>query len=482
MRMDVFTIFFGNNVIGVFSTAIACAKCLGRAAALFMSVATAPFAMGEDAGRGLLLISIDGLKPEYVIEATEHGLDIPNLQRMLVEGAYATGVKGVLPTSTFPSHITLITGVAPAKHGIYHNRPFDPPARISGQRWDWLYEHIQVPTIWNAAADAGLKVASVGWPVSLGSGDIHYNIPERVVGSTDEEIWNVVTPGLIDLIGEAAEMRIRAGNVEIANQDWARTCYALEIMRTKEPDLIAVHLAAGDSMQHRYGPFSEQAFAAFEEIDRMVGLLTHAFRTVKPEAVVCITSDHGFSEVTQVLRVDAAFEREGLLSFEPRGRTYGDSEVSDWVALRLPSGGSSPVFLKNPDDDEARERVGRFLENLAANPDHGIASILDREEIARLGGNPNADFWIDMVPGFMISHHLGGSLAASRDRRGTHGYSPTHPEMDSVFIMTGKGIEPGLNLGRIDMRSIAPTMAQALDLALPSAEKPGLEVFGNDER
>src|SRR2546428_854263 len=74
--------------------------------------------------RALLMISIDGLRPDYVLKAGEHGLKIPHLRRILQEGAHATGVRGVLPTVTYPSHTTLLTGVWPAKHGIYSNLTF----------------------------------------------------------------------------------------------------------------------------------------------------------------------------------------------------------------------------------------------------------------------------------------------------------------------------------------------------------------------
>src|SRR5437016_13435102 len=74
----------------------------------------------------VVLLSIDGLKPDYVIEATKHGLNIPNLKKLLASGAHASGVQGVLPTVTYPSHTTMLTGVAPARHGIFYNTTFDP--------------------------------------------------------------------------------------------------------------------------------------------------------------------------------------------------------------------------------------------------------------------------------------------------------------------------------------------------------------------
>ncbi|HLS27518.1 MAG TPA: alkaline phosphatase family protein, partial [Opitutales bacterium] len=343
--------------------------------------------------------------------------------------------------------------------------------------WDWLAEHIQVPTLWNQAAEAGRTTAGVGWPVSVGASDIHYNIPERVIGSESPEVWSVVTPGLIKEIGTKARARIDAGEVEFAKADWERTSYALEIIDAKKPDLIGVHLAAADSMQHRHGPFSKETIAALEEIDMMVGILTDAFRATDPGAIVCAASDHGFTSVDRVLRIDAAFERAGLITFESRGKTYADSEIGDWVAKQLPAGGSSPVFLKDPDDVDARERVRKVLNELAADSANGIAAILEREQIAALGGNPDADFWIDLVSGFIASHHLDGSLVAPRRTSGTHGYSPSLSEMNSAFFITGEGIPAGLNLGSIDMRNIAPTLAKALGFGFPSADLPALDVF-----
>lgn len=52
----------------------------------------------------LLLISIGGLQPADVTGAETRGIDIPNLKRFVAEGTYASGVKGVLPTITYPSH------------------------------------------------------------------------------------------------------------------------------------------------------------------------------------------------------------------------------------------------------------------------------------------------------------------------------------------------------------------------------------------
>ena len=74
----------------------------------------------------VLMISLDGLRPADVIDAKARGLNLPRLTALMHEGAYAGGVIGVLPTLTYPSHTTLVTGVAPAVHGIINNESFDP--------------------------------------------------------------------------------------------------------------------------------------------------------------------------------------------------------------------------------------------------------------------------------------------------------------------------------------------------------------------
>src|ERR1035438_1061183 len=79
--------------------------------------------------------------------------------------------------SPYPSHTTIVTGVWPAKHGIYTNTTFDPLG-MNFEGWYWYSEDIAVPTLWEAAAKAGMIVGSVSWPVSVGAKGIRYNVPE----------------------------------------------------------------------------------------------------------------------------------------------------------------------------------------------------------------------------------------------------------------------------------------------------------------
>ena len=78
-------------------------------AALSALALVAVTAASQAVAEPVLLISIDGLRPGDVIEAEQRGLKLPNLRRFVKEGAYASGVVGVLPTVTYPSYTTLLT-------------------------------------------------------------------------------------------------------------------------------------------------------------------------------------------------------------------------------------------------------------------------------------------------------------------------------------------------------------------------------------
>ncbi len=113
---------------------------------LVLAAAGSALALGPDAPASptrppLVVLSIDGLRPTDVLQAAQHGLRVPHLRRLVADGAHASGVVGVLPTVTYPSHVTLVTGVSPARHGILANQPFDPMARNMGG-WYWYAEDI----------------------------------------------------------------------------------------------------------------------------------------------------------------------------------------------------------------------------------------------------------------------------------------------------------------------------------------------------
>ena len=430
------------------------------------------------AGQALLLVSIDGMRPDCLSEADAHGLKIPHLRVILRDGAHASGVRGVLPTVTYPSHTTIVTGVWPARHGIYSNLTFDPLGK-NFEGWYWYSEDIAVPTLYQAAARAGLTTGSVSWPVTVGARSIRYNVPEfwRAQKTADDLklLRAVATPGLVAEIAKEAGPYIVDLDDAIPG-DWARTRYAAWILRHGKPQFMTVHLAALDHLEHANGPFSPQANSTLEQIDDMLGQLEDAARSSFPQAAICIVSDHGFSGIDHSLNLLKAFADEGLLTLGPGAGFRGAPVVLDWKAFPKVDGGSAAVLLRDPADAATRTKTGELLRRLAADPANGIARVLDRAAIAAMGGNPRAAFWVDMQPNFSVVNAAGPLVIPAKG--GTHGYAPSHPEMLASFFIAGPGIGEGVNFGEIDMRSIAPTVAAYLGFPFPSAELKPVSLTG----
>jgi predicted AlkP superfamily pyrophosphatase or phosphodiesterase len=139
----------------------------------------------EEPARHVVMISIDGLRPSFY---TQPGpAKIPTIRRLMQQGAWARGVTGVLPSVTYPSHTTLITGVLPARHGIFDNRILDPEG-TSNMAWFWYARDIRVTTLPAAVRARGLTAAAVNWPVTVGM-DLDHNMPE-IARSRHPRTWS----------------------------------------------------------------------------------------------------------------------------------------------------------------------------------------------------------------------------------------------------------------------------------------------------
>lgn len=411
----------------------------------------------------LLMISIDGLRPDHVTAADALGLKVPNLRRFLAEGAHAEGVQGVIPTVTYPSHTTLITGAWPARHGILANVVFDP-LRENQSGWYWYAEDIRVPTLWDAAARAGLSTASVQWPASVGA-RVTWNIPEfwRAGSADDAKLLRAIsTPGLLAELEPDLGPYPRGLTVE---SDEQRGRYAARILEKKRPNLLTLHLIALDHAEHGSGPGSAESLAVLERLDAVVGTLRAVAETVAPgRAYVAIVSDHGFARTTMQLNLTGEFRRAGLFTVSAQGK------VTDWQAMPWTAGGSIAVMLKDPADTATLAKVRELLDRVAADPANGIDRVLDAAALRDRGGFPGAAFLVGLKPDWQSGSSLNGPLTANAGVGGMHGHLPDLPDMRAAFFLVGPGVPAGRSLGLIDMRDIATTLAHRLDLSLPSAE------------
>jgi predicted AlkP superfamily pyrophosphatase or phosphodiesterase len=432
----------------------------------------------------VLMISIDGLKPEYVTEADARGMHIPYLRTLVRDGAYAEGVIGVWPTVTYPSHTTLLTGVSPAEHGIYNNQEFDPGRNFSGA-WYWYAPEIRVPTLWQVAHHAGLRTASVGWPVSVGATDVDWLIPEfwRSAGQSgamnpsDRDLMAALSrPDTLLKQLQPSLGPYMMGNDTSIDGDEVKTRYSVEILRQQKPAFMTIHLSSLDNAQHEYGPFSAEANRDLEALDGMVARLAAAALSNDSSTVVVVVSDHGFAPLTHSVNLYIPFLEAGMIQPLVNSRTKAFT-VGSWKAQPWLGGGMAAIMLHDANDHQTEQKVDELLKKLAADENNGIAAVLDRDAIKARGGFPDASFLVVLNSGYTTGSGTSGDLVnALPDEKGGHGFSPEFPEMHASFFAAGVGIAHHRDLGIIDMRQIAPTVAKILNLQMPSAKATPLHV------
>jgi hypothetical protein len=421
--------------------------------------------------RRVVMISIDGLRPSAYTRPDELGLAVPNLRRLAAAGAHASGVTGVLPTVTYPSHTTLITGVPPRLHGIVANTYVDPEGK-TGDAWRWQASEIRAPTLVSAARAAGRSTAAVSWPVSAGLA-ADFLVPEiwRPGSSNGRDLdlqRALATPGIF----EAAEAA-RGAPLRAPLDDEVRTDLAIAILRTRRPDLLLLHLLDVDSASHHEGPNAAATRAAIERADANLGRLLAALDAagLASSTLVAVVSDHGFVEAARLARPNTLLVEDGLLELDEKG------SVRAWRAWFLVHGGSAALYLADPADDDARRRARARVAAKMAEPDAAIREVIQGERLGELGGDGAAELFLDAADGWSFSRTPKGGWSGVPADRGFHGHAPGRPELASSLVLAGPGLRQRGDLGVVPITRLAGTLARYLGIELsPEAGEP-LPVF-----
>lgn len=195
----------------------------------------------------VVIISIDGLRPDAIEQA-----DTPILDGLRTQGAYSPAAQAVLPSVTLVNHASMLSGMSPAKHGIYWNSNDPDLGKIKG------------PTLFSAAHEAGLSTA-------------------MVVGKPKLE--HLVLPGSVDNY-------IYAGftDRQVVNE-------AVTLIQTNMPVLLFIHLPDVDSAGHALGWMSLAQLLAVSMTDSLIGEIVAALQEQDylGQTLLIITSDHGGS-------------------------------------------------------------------------------------------------------------------------------------------------------------------------------------------
>jgi predicted AlkP superfamily pyrophosphatase or phosphodiesterase len=412
----------------------------------------------------VVIISIDGMVPDYYTAPEKIGLKMPTLAMMKSAGAYAEGVEGVYPTVTYPSHTTLVTGVRPAIHGIVQNRIFEAPTEPQTRAWYWYSRALKTETLWTLAKKAGMSTAAVGWPVTVGA-EIDYNVPEIYEPGETPPTWKKIaqnsTPGLVEKI-------LGPDYGQSRSVDDRLTAVSEYIIKNHRPNLLLVHLIDLDGAHHRNGPRVKPSIETAELEDGYVGRIMEATRQagIFEKTTFFIVSDHGFANIDQKFAPNVVLAKEGLITLDANGKATG------WKAAAWPAGGSCAIMLRDPNDKATEGKVTEIFTRVAKRDHSPLKQVIKRDELRRIGAIPQAALMLEAAAGYSFDDALTGSetLSSGETYRGTHGYLPTNPQMRASLIIYGVGARGGAKIPLARMIDVAPTAASLLKLNLPQAE------------
>jgi predicted AlkP superfamily pyrophosphatase or phosphodiesterase len=412
----------------------------------------------------VILISVDGMPPDYYTAPEKLGLRVPTLTMMKRGGAHAEGMEGVYPTVTYPQHTTMVTGLRPEAHGIVQNRIFEAPSEPQTRYWYWYADALKAETLWTVAKRAGLTTAAVGWPVTVGA-EIDYNVPEIYEPGESPATWKWTakhsTPGLL-------EKALGPDLKKDSSVDERLTSVSEYIIKNHRPNLLLLHLIELDGTHHRNGPRTKPGIETAEREDGYIGRIVEATRQagIFGKTTFFIVSDHGFASIDKRFSPNVALAKEGLITLDAAGK------ATAWKAAAWPSGGSCPIVLKDANDKEIEAKVNAIFSKWAKQENSPIKQIVTRAELRNLKAVPQAALMLEAAPGYSFDDVLTGAEVrdSGETYKGTHGYLPTDPRMHASLIIYGPGARSGAKLPLARMIDLAPSIASLLKLKLPQPE------------
>ena len=407
----------------------------------------------------VVVISIDGFAAFYRDDPQAR---LPVLRQLVERGAVAEAVETVFPSTTWPTHTSLVTGVSPRAHGVVANSVMNRATHAREDlTGDPIYDApdlVRVPTVWDRAHAAGMRTAAIDWPATRNARTLDFNLPffkdQRVFETqTSRAVWEELAAAGFPMArqGEWAQLPKRfLKDAMVAN-------VATLVVHRHAPDLLLLHFLCVDSLQHLYGPRSPEAYWALQYVD---GLIGRVLAELPADTTVFVVSDHGFLPSTREIRPNVRLRKLGA---EREARFVTNHGAGGLYAL----GG----------DATALAQLAAEIAKL-----EGVSGMWTPAQYASLGlptpaEHPLvADVMFEAAPGFAFGDEATGEDEHGAPKYlGNHGQRAIYADNAALFIAAGPTIRRGARLPIIRSRDVAPTIAASLGVRLEGIEGVTLE-------
>ncbi len=365
----------------------------------------------------VIMISLDGTRPGDVTAAS-----MPRLDALARRGARAEGLTPPTPANTFPSHVTLVTGVAPETHGIVNNYFIDPKRGVFRRKQ--IPTWIEVEPLWSYLAGEGVTSASYHW-----------------VGSEGE--WRS---------GRGPRYWQPFSSATSASQKVEQILAWLDLPDPdRRPHFITAWFHGADHAGHVSGPGSDEALRALRRQDPAIETLVAGIkdRGLWPSTTLLIVSDHGMAAATRRIRLSKEFSDRGMTA-----RVFG-------------AGGFAGVYLDS-DFGRATDSSSRAARDDAMKRVQEVARELGLEAVLRARAAPSLRLGNPRFGDVVIRAPIGTAIYREElPAGGFHGYASDTRQMQGIFIAFGRGVRPGTRLPLLRGVDVAPSVLRLLGRPIP---------------
>jgi phosphonoacetate hydrolase len=305
--------------------------------------------------RQAVVVCIDGCDPDYLDDAFARSL-IPHIAELTQQGAIVEA-RSQMPSFTNPNNVSIVTGVAPAVHGISGNAILGADGE-EHQLTDPAF--LRAETIPNAFHAAG--------------------VPSLVVTVKDKLRRLLAAPGVPCVSVEKAELHDVPAGIELRElierpvpsiYEWDCSPYALELALVLAQRLgsALTYVSLTDYVQHAHAPGTPVSDAYLIYVDQLVGAFLDAGFDVG------LVADHGMND-----KADAdgapnvrylADELDGIVRDSKIVLPITDPHVVHHAAL----GSCAWVYVPSHEREAAADLLGALP---------GVEDVLEREQAARL--------------------------------------------------------------------------------------------------
>jgi len=392
---------------------------LKRKLALLLIIIILPIPLLASPSPYCILISLDGFRWDYA----NRGIT-PNLEQIRSEGVAALSLKPSFPTSTFPNHYSIITGLKPQNHGLILNYfenndkeifKLSDTNAVRNPKWYWG------EAFWETARRYGIITASYYWPGSELLPD--YRRPNYFKPYHHNEPHSDKIEGVIN---------------------W------LSLPFNERPRFITLYFHDSDSDGHNFGTDSKEINATIFTLDSLIGIIRKRIEQIgmKDSVNLIIVSDHGMTNVSDDRTIDLASFLKGF-----------DCKVNDMSAFAM-------IEPNNPNQlDEIYSILKKNEKNY---------KVYLRDEMPlyySFSAHPNI-FSLLVVP------EIGWSIRY-RERRyiskAEHGYDNNHTDMHGIFFAVGNKFKKNYPVGTLNNIDIYPLLCKMFGIY------PRMNIDGNAE-